>query len=248
MSEINTDSLRNERMLFLKELASLPDRDAYELCDTLSIPKVKVMTFLRTYFKAYATFSDRDDRLPRQAYQDLRNEISIGVATEFGELSDKDIDNLCYVYEKYRQIDPSLYLEADQVRSGKLFAPQVAHDSSNIPSGPDLPHTPFTPPPQQQDDTQKTTDYYNRPTQTRPPTVNDPNQAEFNVDRLNKGYSYDFLYGLSRIGLLRFVLEGLPYPPSGNKVEGFVQFFELNQDELMASPDALRDRLQKYLW
>jgi hypothetical protein len=245
MSEINTDSLRNERMLFLKELASLPDRDAYELCDTLSIPKVKVMTFLRTYFKAYATFSDRDDRLPRQAYQDLRNEISIGVATEFGELSDKDIDNLCYVYEKYRKIDPSLYLEADQVRAGKLFAPQqVAHDSSNIPS-PDLPHTPFTPPSQSNDEP-KTADYYNRPTQTRPPTVNDPNQAEFNVDRLNKGYSYDFLYGLSRIGLLRFVLEGLPYPPSGNKVEGFVQFFELNQDELMASPDALRDRLQKY--
>lgn len=247
MSEINTDSLRNERMLFLKELASLPDRDAYELCDTLSIPKVKVMTFLRTYFKAYATFSDRDDRLPKQSYQDLRNEISTGVASEFGELSDKDIDNLCYVYDKYRKIDPQLYIEADQVKAGKLYEPQVAHNSSSIPNQPgiDVPHTPYKPP-QAQEEGPKTADYYNRPTGARPSTVNDPNQAEFNVDRLNKGYSYDFLYGLSRIGLLRFVLEGLPYPPSGNKVEGFVQFFELNQDELMASPDAMRDRLQKY--
>ena len=95
MSEINNDSMRNERMLFLKELASLPDRDAYELCDTLSIPKFKVMTFLRTYFKAYATFCDKDDRLPKASYQDVRNEISTVVATEFGELSDKDIYNLC---------------------------------------------------------------------------------------------------------------------------------------------------------
>ena len=245
---MNIDSFRNERMLFLKELASNPDRDCYELCDTLSIPKVKVMSFLRSYFKSVATFTDRDDAMTKSSYPDIRNDISLGVSTEFGELNDRDVDNLYYVYTKYRKIDPTLYLEADQVRSTKLYSEppkQVAHDSSGIPQ-PNLGNNNNIPPQAEQpaDPQSKGTDYYNRA--PKPQTINDPNQAEFNVDRLNKGYSYDFLYGLSRIGLLRFVLEGLPYPPSGNKVEGFVQFFELNQDELMASPDSLRDRLQKY--
>ena len=254
---MNADAFRDERMLFLKELASNPDRDAYELCDTLSIGRPKVMAFLRSYFKSIATFTDRDDQLTKQAYADIKADISLGVRTEFGELNDRDVDNLYYVYTKYRKIDPQLYFEADQVRANKVYAAapptpqQVAHDSSNIAHPAAAadnslnPHPNF--PPQQGGgggEQPKTSDYYNRP--SRPPTVNDPSQTDFNVDRLNKGYSYEFLYSLTRIGLLRFVLEGFPYPPSGNKIEGFIQFFELNQDELMASPDALRDRLQKY--
>lgn len=249
MSEFAADNLRNERMLFLKQLAALPDRDAYELCDTLSIPRAKVMTFLRTYFKTHAQFADESGKIPRQNYQDVRNDIGAGVNTEFGELSDKEIDNLHYVYDEYRKKDPSLYFEADQVKANRVYnQPQVAHDSSSIPNL-NQNNQPREQQPQrslneQLEQPNRSTDYYNRP--PKPATVNDPAQSEFNVDRLNKGYSYDFLYSLTRIGLIRFVLEGLPYPPNGSKIEGFIQFFELNQDELMASPDALRDRLQRY--
>lgn len=251
MSEIPSDEgLQDERMIFLKELASNPDRDAYELCDTLSLPQFKVMSFLRSYFKTVAQHTDSDDRLSSESYKKIRDDISLGVRTEFGELTDRDVDNLYYVYEKYRTKDPSLYFEVDQIRAIKMQNPnsraaapptaqQVAHDSSRIP---DLNPT-FTPP-QSEPNQQKDTNYYNKP--SRPQTINDPSQTDFNVDRLNKGYSYEFLYSLTRVGLLRFVLEGLPYPPSGSKIEGFIQFFELNQDELMASPDALRDRLMRY--
>src|SRR5215510_10166552 len=253
MSEI--DSFKDERMIFLRELASNPDKDAYELCDTLSIPRPKVMLFLRSYFESVAKFVDQDDQLTKESYENIRNDVSLGVRTEFGSLTDRDVDNLYYVYTKYRKIDPSLYIDADTVRSTRMYAPrQVAHDASNIPNQnqnnnpqpqgnqPNL-NPQFTPP-LAENQPKRDSSYYNRP--ARPETVNDRGQTDFNVDRLNKGYSYEFLYDLSRIGLLRFVLEGLPYPPSPSKIEGFIQFFELNQDELMAGPDALRDRLMKY--
>jgi hypothetical protein len=232
MSSPQSDQFNSERMILLKEISLNPDYDIYALVDRLSINRPTLEQYMKSFFKTVAQFTDSNDELDKKYYQDVQSIINHGVQTEFGLLNDRDIDNLYYVYQKYRKIDPSLYNEADQVRANRVFEQPsnvaVAHNSSSP-----IPNV--------------SGEYEVGPT-TQPQSNNVPAGAppNFNVDRLNRGYNYDFLATLSRVGLMRHVLEHLPHGPSTPAIENWIPIFELNQDDLMATPDILRLNLVKH--
>lgn len=228
----NSNQFRDERVIFLKELARNADIDIYDLANQLSLSQESVMAYIRSFFKTVAEFVNSDDQLDKNGYGNVKRVINSNVSTEHGGLTDNHVQNLMYVYEKYRKLQPDLYIEADGVKANRLYSlPKQVSSSSSTQQPEMIAHSTGNSPSRNNNDVDEEFRHIG------------PQDFEHNVDRLNKPHNYEFLGKLTRKGLVQWVLEGVPIPISTPKVENYIQYFEVNQDEIFISPSMLRSSL-----
>lgn len=225
--------INRERAVFLKSLSVEPETHVVDLADRLGITRDKAWSFVKNFLRTLSEEYDINNP------QKIKDWVNLYVEPEL-QLSDYDITNLVPLLEKYP--DPSYnYKKTSELNytsdmtsnSNNNNLPPPLPPSSAQPNADDLNKIPGQPGQQKYDE-------FGQPERT----VAD--WGQYNVSSLNRTVDLSFLPELTRIGLVRFVLQRVAQPPPNPRVEAFVQNFYLNEDQYMASPDTLRREFRDF--